>query len=184
MMLFVDEHVVASYRFNRCKGGRTIMGINETVQQDNLLPDCDGAIAISSSSKPVRFHMVWLVAHNNAVAASHEIARMACQTAILTLDSMRRRHIPAMLKGLLSSECLQRTLYFEEVVTEVRVCSSPFTPRNVFMPIEPDMVHGMVVSQRKIEISIRLHIGTYEVWGNLEFQQQRGHWICTTADLG
>ncbi|KFI67921.1 hypothetical protein [Bifidobacterium magnum] len=148
------------------------------------LPSYDGVIK-TGLNRNIKFHMVWIRPNEHAERSSYEFAMLACRAGMLAVDVLRRKQITKQFKALASPVCIDRMEYMIDLLQSFNKSEQGvFGTRTVYSPVEPFLVNGMVISERKVEISIMLKVGEAELWGDIEMRKIRNKWLCTVADIG
>ena len=148
------------------------------------VPAHDGAIAMELGASPVPYHI-------NATAEGlldereyHALAVSSCRLACLAADVARGRVVPAALRRAVAAPCLRKLERLAFLLKARPMGDEAADAAFRRMPVVPDAVHGMVVSERAFESCVGLAIGAERYLVNLRLEVVGSRWVCVVADIG
>lgn len=148
------------------------------------LPSFEGEITVQSSQATIPYHFQTIFRDPLQPSMVHSLAMHACMTACIVVDVVRKRRPAHTARKYISEECLKKLQTLSYVLQYCKIEGIELTSKLFFVPPEPRLVHGMFISQTKVDVSISLRVGAINAWANLVFERRAGKWLCTTVDIG
>ncbi|MBT1175420.1 hypothetical protein JS530_07910 [Bifidobacterium sp. LC6] len=112
------------------------------------------------------------------------MALAACRIACNCTDAIRGKMGVNRLQRALTSPCLNRLQTLHSLF-DLHVLANPSVKaRFCYLPTVPNLIDGVITSDRTMELAVLMTIGQEDIRVNLKFRYIGSRWMCVFADLG
>ena len=147
----------------------------------------DGFIRLELSGEPVSCHISWCFgAAADAVESMdcNELATRSCRMACLIADMIRGRPVSSSLQRSVTDSCLKRLETVSYLLDNHMRTHEDLKAQLRYLPAVPLSMHGVFVSETKLDMAVHLGIGQSNYWVNLILRLAGSRWLCVNADMG
>jgi hypothetical protein len=144
----------------------------------------DGFIRLELSGDPVSYHLTWCFGDTMEDIDCNDLATRSCRMACLIADMIRGRPVSASLQRSVIDSCLKRLETVSYLLDNHMRTHEDLKAQLRYLPAVPLSMHGVFVSETKLDMAVHLRIGQSNYWVNLILRLAGSRWLCVYADMG